>query len=49
MKENRDRQEHLNDLKILFFIVTRINGEYKRIDINTEENQDGILQRRKRR
>lgn len=49
MKKNRDRQEHLTDIKILFFIVTRINGEYKRIDINTEENQDGILQRRKRR
>lgn len=38
MNEERNRQEHLNHMKILFFIVARINGEYKKIDMNTEVN-----------
>ncbi len=36
MNEERNRQEHLNHMKILFFIVARINGEYKQIDMNQE-------------
>lgn len=29
---------HENNIKVLFLIVSRIEGEYKRIDMNTEVN-----------
>ena len=32
----RDRQEHENTVKVLFFILTRIGGKSKRVNINTE-------------
>ena len=43
MIEDRNRQEHLNHMKILFFIVARINGEYKKIDMNTEVNYESRI------
>jgi len=38
--EIRIPPEHEATIKVLFFILTRIEGEYKRIDMNTEEIQD---------
>ena len=51
MNEERNRQEHLNHMKILFFIVARINGEYKRIDMNQEviNNDELCLHKQKRK
>ncbi len=43
MKENRDRQDE-NSIKILFFILTRINGKSQRIDINTEGNYESRIE-----
>ena len=35
-----DRLGNETHVKVLFFILTRIEGEYKRIDMNTEVLSD---------
>lgn len=35
-RPDRQRQEHENTVKVLFFILTRIGGEVKRISMNEE-------------
>lgn len=42
MNEERNRQDE-NSIKVLFFILTRIDGKSKRIDMNQEVLNDDEL------
>ena len=50
MNEERNRQDE-NSIKVLFFILTRIDGKSKRIDMNQEvvNNDQLCLHKQKRK